>query len=339
VDNCRKSYKPADCVTIDEQLLGYRGCCKFTQYISSKPCKYGIKIFWICDATNSYAIDGVIYCGRQPGDQMKKNLGSFIVKTLAKSIQNSGRNITMDNFFTSVELAEDMLKLNSTIVGTLRHNKRPIPLELKPNKHNKKFSSVHVFRKDMTMVSYVPKERKAVILLSTMHNDGETETTGKQKPEIIKFYNSTKGGVDTMDQMVSNYTCKRSTRRWPSAIWSNIMDIAALNAFRIFSIQHPEQYKSDNHQRKRFLKELAKELIMPYMMARASSCKLKAHTQDCMKRCGLQVAHPTMSGPTKRRRCHICPRENDRKSKIACSICNQNTCAIHMIQICDQCQN
>jgi hypothetical protein len=112
-----------------------------------------------------------------------------------------------------------------------------------------------------------------VILLSSIHNDSATDTTGKLKPEINNYFNSTKGGVDKIDQMVSIYTSKQATRRWPVAIWSNIMDVAALNACRIFAIQHPDHYKNVLHQRKQFLKELAKELVMPYMTERAAKCK------------------------------------------------------------------
>ena len=38
-----------------------------------------------------------------------------------------------------------------------------------------------------------------------MHNDKGIESLGETKPEIIQYYNSTKGGVDTMDQMVRYY--------------------------------------------------------------------------------------------------------------------------------------
>jgi hypothetical protein len=125
-----------------EQLLEYRGRCRFIQYIPSKPCQYGIKIFWICgicDASNSYAIDGLIYCGRQLEEGIKKRLESHIVKTLSKSIRKSGRNITMDNFFTSIELAEEMLYLSTVIVGTLGK------INAKFQQAEKKLSSIHNF--------------------------------------------------------------------------------------------------------------------------------------------------------------------------------------------------
>ena len=46
--NLEKAYKPHEYITIDEQLFSYRSHNKFTQYIP--PTKYGIKVFWACDA-------------------------------------------------------------------------------------------------------------------------------------------------------------------------------------------------------------------------------------------------------------------------------------------------
>ena len=45
------------------------------------------------------------------------------------------------------------------------------------------------------------KKNKAVILLSTMHHGiSIVEEDPRKKPEIIKFYNETKIGVDLVDQ-------------------------------------------------------------------------------------------------------------------------------------------
>ncbi|XP_054746362.1 piggyBac transposable element-derived protein 3-like [Anastrepha obliqua] len=42
--NFEQSYKPSEYLTVDEQLFPYRGRTRFTQYIPSKPAKYGIKV-------------------------------------------------------------------------------------------------------------------------------------------------------------------------------------------------------------------------------------------------------------------------------------------------------
>eukprot|EP00064_Thunnus_orientalis_P025106 superscaffoldBa00011911_g25432 len=155
--NCRQRFIPSDCVTVDKQLVPFRGRCKFLQYMPSKPAKYSLKIFWVCDARIPYAIDaspgeGSHYCG---------------------------------------------------IMYSLRQNKPDIPPRMKPSKSREVHSTEFGFNDNLTMVSYVRKKGKAVVLLSTMHHDKVVdENSRKKKPEVITFYNKTKGGVDTTDQMV-----------------------------------------------------------------------------------------------------------------------------------------
>ena len=45
IDNCRKHYAVGAFVTVDEQLIPFRGRCSFRQYMPSKPDKYGMKLF------------------------------------------------------------------------------------------------------------------------------------------------------------------------------------------------------------------------------------------------------------------------------------------------------
>ena len=126
ISNCKKWCTPHECVAIGEQLVAFKGRCKFLQYIPTKPGKYGIKIFWLCDLTTKYGFVGTVYIGRQPGEKMKRNLGSSIVHELCSPLKHSGRNVTADNF-TSVQLAESQLDKKLTLVGTLRQNKLDIP--------------------------------------------------------------------------------------------------------------------------------------------------------------------------------------------------------------------
>ena len=57
-------------------------------------------------------------------------------------------------------------------------------------------------------VSYITKRNKAVILLSTVDDTGEIDVV-TNKPNIILDYNSTKGGVDSVDQKCASYTPRR----------------------------------------------------------------------------------------------------------------------------------
>lgn len=73
--NLKRSYKPYDCITIDEELFPFRGHTKFTQYILSKPAKYGIKVFWACDASNAYPLQGQLYTSKPANGPCQINVG------------------------------------------------------------------------------------------------------------------------------------------------------------------------------------------------------------------------------------------------------------------------
>lgn len=66
VNSCISSCTPGEYLTIDEMLEGFRGRCKFRQYISNKPDKDGIKIFAVVDAKTYYTVNMEIYAGKQP---------------------------------------------------------------------------------------------------------------------------------------------------------------------------------------------------------------------------------------------------------------------------------
>ena len=231
----------------------------------SKPAKYGIKIFWLCDASLTYASNARIYAGRQPGSKPEKNVGQNVIIQLTSHLQSSGWNVTMDNYFTGVPQAKTMLQRKLTIVGTMKKCKRKIPecLKLKPAKSRETKTSIFGFNNQLTMVSYVPQKSKPVIPLSTMHH----EISIKRRPEIIKYYNRTKIGVDLVDQMVRTYTCRRQIRRWPLKLFFNLLYVAALNAYTIYKQVHPDQ-QSTGSSRRRFLTDLADSLIFSHMKTR-----------------------------------------------------------------------
>lgn len=65
-NNCQKYFSPSEYLTVDEQLLAFRGNCPFRQYIPSKPAKYGLKVFALVDVKTAYTMNLEPYVGKQP---------------------------------------------------------------------------------------------------------------------------------------------------------------------------------------------------------------------------------------------------------------------------------
>ncbi|TKS65943.1 PiggyBac transposable element-derived protein 4 [Collichthys lucidus] len=155
-------YNPGPDVTVDEQLVPFRGRCPFRQYMPSKPAKYGIKAWVACDAKSSYAWKMQVYTGKPTSGCPEKNQGMRVVLDVTEGLR--GHNVTCDNFFTSYELGQQLLKRKITMVGTVRKNKPELPPALLASKERKVFSSKFAFTPMTTVVSYFPKKNKNVVL-------------------------------------------------------------------------------------------------------------------------------------------------------------------------------
>lgn len=294
------SFVPSLELCIDEQLLVTRNRCSFRQYIPSKPGKYGIKIFWLVDAGTNYPIAPEIYVGSQPNENRSNNVAHDLVVRLLKNNLNKGANITIDNFFTSYNLARYLASENTTLVGTIRLNKRELPKEFTSIDQAKKRGvnkSVFCFSNECELVSYTTRNQKNVCLLSTAHASEELNSqTGK--PIVIHDYNQYKGGVDTFDKMLRCYTCKRKNLRWPMLLFANMIDVAALSAYRSYEICHPAWRTLRNDKRKSFLKEIAFELAKNHLIARSNRKHLLSSVKIALNLIGIKTAErPTPKIP------------------------------------------
>ena len=64
-----------------------------------------------------------------------------------------------------------------------------------------------------------------------MHRNTITQCSGKKKPSVVLYYNKNKIGVDIVDNMLKLNSARWATKRWPIAVWENLLDVATLNAW------------------------------------------------------------------------------------------------------------
>ncbi|KAK7121548.1 hypothetical protein R3I93_022589 [Phoxinus phoxinus] len=341
VEHLPLMYNPGREVTVDECLVPFRGRCSFKQYMPSKPARYGIKIWAACDSKTSYAYNMQIYTGKPADGQREKNLGMRVVLDMSAGLQ--GHTITCDNYFTSYALGQELLKRKLGMLGTVRKNKPELPSALVTTRGREKFSSVFAFTSTHTLVSYCPKIHKNVLLMSTVHKEATVSTAEKRKPDIILDYNKTKGGVDSLDQMVAAYTCKRKSNRWPMVVFSNMLDVSALNAFVLWSEINPAWNAGKKFRRRIFLEELGKALVSPQIQRRKSVPRGAASLMmlNRIRQPSLEniPCTSTVISPNKRKRCHACT-SNRKKTSTVCGKCREYICKEHSVTItcCHKCK-
>lgn len=338
INNMKNLYEPSEYTTIDEQLVGFRGRCPFKMYIPSKPDKYGLKLVMCCDAKTAFVLDAEVYIGK---DSTPRNVpvAQYYCDKLTSSFQGTNRNLTMDNWFTSVETAKILLDKKITVVGTLRKNKKEIPplfLELKGRQIN---SAMFCYSDELTLLSYCPPKtkKKIVLMLSTMHEKSD-EPNSTELPEIIQFYNSTKGGVDTLDQLCHTYSTNRKTRRWPLCLFYNLLNIVGYNSMILLRGSNaPEKEIVTN--RRSYLKKLALDLVKPQMQRRLETPTLRRELRqticNVLKISNVIEVLPRPAATTGR--CTFCLRSEDRKSRVSCAVCKTFICLQHQVKICPTC--
>ncbi|XP_055943512.1 uncharacterized protein LOC129974128 [Argiope bruennichi] len=107
-----------------------------------------------------------------------------------------------------------------------------------------------------------------------MHNGGAIDaSTGEaKKPEIITFYNLTKGTVDVVDEMSAIYSTARISERWPMVIFFSMLNIATVNSCIILlpSNTPQVQYKK----RSLFIKYLSLDLLKDHLQERSMQATL-----------------------------------------------------------------
>ena len=130
------------------------------------------------------------YLGKD--DEGVTSLGTHVVVTLMEPYFGRGYNVTTDNFFTSVELAKKLLDKRTSVVGTVRLNRKEIPASSKLATHNSIFSSSD----SLNLVKYQTKQLKTVALLSTLHKGAACQTDGKKKPESVLFSTTTRTNAE-----------------------------------------------------------------------------------------------------------------------------------------------
>lgn len=330
-------YSPSDCCTLDEQLLPFRGRCPFKMYIPNKPDKYGIKILMLCDSKTGYMIKAEVYLGK---GSIPRNIpaSEFYCLTMTEQIHNSNRNLTVDNWFTSIPAAQKLLDKGVTMVGTLRKNKKEIPQEFKTKDSRDYNTAMFAFSNNLTLLSYCPqkkKTKKIILLLSTMHDMPDKDKT-IPLPEIIQLYNKTKVGVDLHDQLSHKYSVIRRTKRWPLTIFYGLLDTVGINANILYHVA-----TNNKEPRRKFLKSLALTLIKPHMERRFDqptlNVSLKKLIGDILEKHPVyEVATP---GPSVKKRCFKCTSNKDRKTRFFCALCKKYLCLEHSEKVCADCIN
>lgn len=266
---------------VDEQIVPFKGHHSVKQYIRGKPNPWGLKIFLLC-GQSGLVYNLILYQGsmNEISDELRKGfgLGGAVVLALTEQIESNCHYLSMDNFFTSFNLFYTLQKKQIYATGTIRPNRFCNPPFL-TDKVMKKMGRGTTFE----VSSNVPDaniglvkwyDNKPVYLASNVMTSGEVDIVKRwdrsnkkyidvERPEIVRHYNKTMGGVDKHDQLVSFYRCFIKSKKWTLRMVSHAFDMAVCNSWLEYveDTKKLKISKKDTLDLLSFRMTLAKELI------------------------------------------------------------------------------
>lgn len=117
--NCLTAYVPGRELSIDEQMIGFKG----QSLLPAKPTKWGIKVWQLAESATGYTSQFQVYTGRREGNRQDvRGLGHKVVVDLSTPFFKKNHHLYFDNFSTSLPLMEELLQNNTYACGTLQLN-------------------------------------------------------------------------------------------------------------------------------------------------------------------------------------------------------------------------
>ncbi|XP_050065242.1 piggyBac transposable element-derived protein 3-like [Aphis gossypii] len=269
-------------LSVDEQMIPFKGHLSIKQYIRGKPNPWGIKTYLLC-GQSGLVYNLILYQGNmiEVDDDLKKTfgVGGAVVISLTENLKPNCHYLTMDNFFTSFNLFYTLQKKQIYATGTIRTNRFNNPPFLS-DKEMKKMGRGTTFEissdiPDVNLGLVKWYDNKPINLCSNVVASGKVDTIKRwdrinkkyvyiDQPEIVGHYNNTMGGVDKHDQLVSLYRCFIKSKKWTLRMVSHAFEMAVSNSWLEY-VNDAKQLKikkKDTLDLLGFRMRLAKELIL-----------------------------------------------------------------------------
>ena len=236
-------------------MIPYRGRWSGKCYDSSKPIKWGVKVWMACDATNGYLFNFDVYSGRDSDFEVLStvNNSSAVVLKLIQSLWGKGYHVYCDRYYTSPQLLHCLKLLDTCCTGTCMTNRKGFPKQLVKSKAEGRklkqgdFEWVRCHTTGIVATRWMDK--KPIYFLSNgLAPESSTPLTVKrvtktgEKKEVpatpsVVVYNKKMGGVDLNDKM-AKIDKSRKSYKWYSRIDRKCFQWALYNSYVLYKSGH-----------------------------------------------------------------------------------------------------
>ena len=335
-------YYPKRELCVDESLIPFKGRISFKQFIRNKRARFGVKMYELT-TDRGILLNTFIYVGNTNTD-LDTTLGADMLTTeriplsLMREYLDKGHCLFIDNFYTTPRLAKFLLDRGTTMVGTVRSNRRQFPKVMLQKGESAAYEAsgkgvlAMKYRAQCDKSNKKPKE----VYLITTANKNESAATNKRaadgsvvmKPQCILSYNRSMGGIDMIDQQLETLHFLRRSYKWYRKVAIRLLLHCLLNSHKIYQF-----HCGGKHDFLRFLQD-----VITVMISRAPQLnKVPGRQMDNVERLVGHNHFPTnrpieaTNSKTKsmKKTCHVCYARGIRtarglpvKTNFVCSGCS-----------------
>ncbi|XP_053975370.1 piggyBac transposable element-derived protein 4-like [Hylaeus volcanicus] len=319
-------------ICVYESILKFKGRVSFITSNPNRPTKRGIRIYVLADSQTGYVYGILPYYGSitlenliRPDLSINCRVPLHLYQKLLNQIPTAeGYHMYTDKDYTSISLAEELMKLKCHLTGTIKTNRKGVPISIKKPKFSNK--NTVAYRKENTMI-LAWKDKGIVNVLSTGSHAGMTSTRKTvrdgadviiKKPDVVLNYTASVAGVDYVNQYASTYCFLRKSLKWWRKLFFWGMEICAINAYILYkTVKKANNQKPMTHLK--FVKLLVDQLRGNFRQERGRDFSAPAENR--------------LNG-----KLHVM-RKGTKRDCVVCSKRQQKSGRRETIDYCDTCRN
>lgn len=321
-------YFPGDKnLSVDESMIPYYGKHGAKQHIQGKPIRFGYKNWSICTRLG-YLIYGELYQGAKTGNTRPElGVGASVVLDLISKLPPGSYSFYMDNYFTSLPLLDEIIKLGHDATGTIRANrveKAPLkdPKTMKRtirgsyNQCTDTLSNITLVRYNDNNIVTVASTQSGVEPIGKVKRYSEKQKKDIDQPRCIINYNKYMGGVDRLDQNVGCYRISIRLKRWYWQLLMFPINVCVNNAFQLYRLSPVAQNESHD-----FL-SFTRYIVTSYLLTKTLPVTSPSTTKNLLPRSSLAVIKRVPTSIRLDGKAHHIIK-NNKQSR--CGMCHKNT--------------
>ena len=254
-DKFMEYFVPQRKVSHDEAMVKYFGRHCLKQAIRNKPIRFGFKA-WCQNTPDGYLFAFDFYQGTSIAEKAEEHVaicgrsGASVLDLLAHmrdDLRHLPFHFHVDNYFTSLDLLDEMKKRGYDVTGTIRPNRvsgsPPLSaIDTFKKKARGYFETARTTDDSIYLTRW--KDNSTVTLASTAVGDLpvgqvrrysriEKKSIHVNRPAVVKCYNEAMGGTDRMDQHVNHCRVSVGGKKWWWSLFTWLLDVSVQNSWRL----------------------------------------------------------------------------------------------------------